>query len=193
MAIEKCGVHRSLIGFLFVSVLAVALSVGTRSDAAGPPTGINATIVNPTSSPVPVSLQGTGSGSNNVTVTNTTSNPVPVSVQAPTAPADPCQSLNVAKQSVTIPNVSPGLCQAIIPASNQTVHVCGFILDGGGFNLRVGTACDTSSASVALTINGTHSYAGPGTIFSAAPNNGVFLDTVGFQQAVSGVVTYTQP
>jgi hypothetical protein len=39
--------------------------------AAGPPSGLDVNVVNPASSPVPVTLQGTGAVTGNVTVTNT--------------------------------------------------------------------------------------------------------------------------
>jgi len=82
-------VPHSLIAVLCLSVLAVGLSVRV-SGAAGPPSGLDVNVTNnplpvsgsvavtnTTSNPVPVTLQGTSSGSNNVTVTNPASNPVP--------------------------------------------------------------------------------------------------------------------
>ena len=55
---------------LCMSVLAVTLSVpATR--AAGPPSGLDVNVVNTSSNPVPVTLQGAGTVSGSVAITNT--------------------------------------------------------------------------------------------------------------------------
>lgn len=90
--------------------------------AAGPPSGLEVLVVNPTASPVPVTLQGTGSVTGTVTVAN---NPMNVSVTN--------SSLNVSGTvAVTNPAgnpipvaVTPGaLTQLGQPASNLVTLVC---------------------------------------------------------------------
>lgn len=51
-------------------VLALSIVFGGAAVAAGPDPGLNVTVTNPTSQPVPVSIQGTGTISGAVTITN---------------------------------------------------------------------------------------------------------------------------
>src|SRR5438045_1023423 len=58
--------------FPMPSMIALILSVtGAGVWAAGPDPGLNVTVTNPPSSPVPVTLQGTSTVTGNVAVTNT--------------------------------------------------------------------------------------------------------------------------
>jgi len=75
MGTKQRMIHHSFVPVLCVSVLAIALSVSVSGVAPAQPTA-DVKVVNTTSNPVPVTLQGTSSGSNNVTVTNPASNPV---------------------------------------------------------------------------------------------------------------------
>jgi hypothetical protein len=72
MATKKRIVH--LLAVFCLSVLTVVLTARVSSAAGSAPV----TVVNTASSPVPVSVQGTGSITGSVTVTNPASNPVPV-------------------------------------------------------------------------------------------------------------------
>jgi len=110
---------------------------------------------------------------------------------------DPCQSATVAKQSVAIPYLIGSTANIeLIPPSNQGVHICGFLIDGGKFVLFYGGAFSCSWNPIVLfgptVTTGKNAYSGPGTIFSVPVNNALCLNTP-FGAAVSGVLTYTQP
>src|SRR6185437_3625835 len=111
---------------------------------------------------------------------------------------DPCQSSSVTKLSVPIDFGSVGPHE-LIPASNQSIHVCGFVVSsagGGLFRIEYGASC--SAGPVTALTGGMYmgsnvtpfSYSGPGTIFSVPAGNALCLDT---GIAIFGVVTYTQP
>jgi len=72
------------LGALAVTVLVLGLGpAGSPAFAAGPDPGINVTVTNPPSTPVPVTLQGTSSISGNVNVTNFPATQVTRDVLAP--------------------------------------------------------------------------------------------------------------
>jgi hypothetical protein len=94
-----------------------------------------------------------------------------------TSPADPCQSSAVVKHSVPMSIIDTGSPQVVelVPASSQTIHVCGFMaVSSGGLTFEYGSGLDCSTGTVALTGSlGTVTYSGPGTIFSVPANNGL--------------------
>jgi hypothetical protein len=122
-------------------------------------------------------------------------------IASATTPPDPCQSLNVVKDSVAVSINATGLGNIqLIPASTQSIHVCGFVIDGAnyGFVYGSGTKCSTRPVRLTGTLagQGVHSYSGPGTIFSIPANNAlcVNITSVGpFGTPLQGVLTYTQP
>lgn len=114
----------------------------------------------------------------------------------PTPVADPCQSASVAKQSVAISLLGSTESIELIAASNQGVHVCGFLIDGGRFLLFYGRGLNCSWNPVPLfgptVTTGKNAYSGPGTIFLVPQNNELCMSTPS-GSAVSGILTYTQP
>jgi len=124
---------------------------------------------------------------------------------APAPPADPCQSPNVAKQSVPISPAASGILVPLIPASSQTIHICGLVIDGANFFFAYGGTDPASTDNclvnpVVLTgmftsggasNDGIHAYSGPGSIFSVIPANNAFC--INATSPVAGVITYTQP
>jgi hypothetical protein len=138
----------------------------------------------------------------------------PVGPTGPSAVApiavDPCQSASVAKLSV--PVVAPG---ELVPASGQTIHVCGFALSVGGpcgvislgsppvipqasfsFEYGSGQACDTGTTSLTgpLLVSVVFAaYSGPGAIFSVPAGSALCMNQNTNCGPVQGVLTYTQP
>jgi hypothetical protein len=108
-------------------------------------------------------------------------------------PADPCQSAAVVKRSVAI-SVAAGV-GVLVPASSQTIHVCGFTATSGGnpflFEYGSGSACGTGTVNLTGELtNAPVSYSGPGTVFSVPKDNGLCVSA---NNPVTGVLTYTQP
>jgi hypothetical protein len=109
-------------GFTLIGLITVA-----TADAAGPDPGLNVVVNNPTSQPVPVTLQGTGSITGSVTVTNTpsvtvtntpnvtvanpASSPVPVTGTVTVVPPTPRTFF--ASLEAFIPG--PGLASFVVP------------------------------------------------------------------------------
>lgn len=113
-------------------------------------------------------------------------------------PADPCQSVDATKLSVPISTGSVGQI-ALVPASSQSIHVCGFAVSppgGGVFQFAYAPSCSAASLTslTGLMYMGSYvtplSYSGPGTIFSVPAGNALCLNT---GIPLFGVVTYTQP
>src|ERR1700736_4693748 len=93
----------------------------------------------------------------------------------PRPPADPCEpAATVTKSSVPL----TGTGGELIPASSQSVHICGFTVspapEGGGFFKFVygtGSACSVGTVPLTgfMTLGSQvtpFAYSGPGTIFS---------------------------
>ncbi len=112
-----------------------------------------------------------------------------------TTPPDPCQSASVAKRSVVvfIPQATTGNTE-LIPASSQSIHVCGFAIDGASFAFVYGSGVARSVSSVPLTApfsSDSHVYSGPGSVFSVPANDALCVNSAGL--TVRGVLTYTRP
>jgi hypothetical protein len=120
-----------------------------------------------------------------------------------TTPADPCQSAGVAKHSVpisvTVTEVAGNT--VLIPASGQSIHVCGFLVQGAPFSFLYGGGVACSASPVPLTGSPLYGwttaivYSGPGTVFSVPANNALclFTDCPGTTCGYQGVLTYTRP
>jgi hypothetical protein len=111
------------------------------------------------------------------------------------SPADPCQSADVAKQSVPVSTTALSGYVEIIPASSQTIHVCGFLADGAfGFLYGPGVNCSGGATVLGNVFSAfgsqAHSYSGPGSIFTIPANNALCVSLS--NTPVDGVVTYTQ-
>jgi hypothetical protein len=114
-------------------------------------------------------------------------------------PADPCLSSSVAKKSVPISTST--LDEALlVPASSRTIHVCGFLVQGGGAfvygALFEGSPCGSSRTDLTgfLQATGgpatTFSHGGAGTIFTVPANQSLCWDPV--IDPTDGILTYTQ-
>jgi hypothetical protein len=120
-----------------------------------------------------------------------------------TTPADPCQSSGVVKHSVAVSMASTVAGSTeLIPASSQSIHVCGFLLEGGNesFAFVYGRGVDCSVSPVPLTgmlsyAIPLHVYSGPGSIFSVPANDALCVNEtiLGINTHLSGIVTYTRP
>jgi len=159
MAIEKCGVPWSLIGLLFLGVFTIALSAATSSTAAP----INALIVNPPSSPVPVS--------GSVAVANPASNPVPtqnVGGGAATLVGQPVSKLVDLDCNTT--RVPPGPCVSKSTGSS-------FVVPSGQAFVATdlpwfATQTDVGQGNYGLVnLNSTNTQGGNSLAFVTAPND----------------------
>ena len=112
------------------------------------------------------------------------------------AQADPCQSSAVEKKSVLVNTMTAGEAQ-LIPASPQTIHVCGFLVDanaGFAFTYGSGVGCSVNRFLLTpffLVVNAPHAYSGPGTIFSVPADNNLCV-IQGGPGSVVGVLTYAR-
>lgn len=116
-----------------------------------------------------------------------------------TTPADPCQTSSVVKHSLAISlSTGVGVAQLIV-ASSQSIHVCGYSIDGSSFSFQYSSNSDCSTGAVQLTgvffnsNNPSHTYSGPGTVFSIPANNSLCLNSTTAPNEINGILTYTQP
>jgi hypothetical protein len=111
-------------------------------------------------------------------------------------PADPCQSADVAKQSVPVSTTALSGNVELIPASSRTIHVCGFLVDGSfGFVYGSGANCSMGFTPLSTVFSAfgsqAHSYSGPGSVFTVPANNALCVSLS--STPLGGVVTYAQP
>ena len=112
------------------------------------------------------------------------------------SPVDPCQSVDVPKQSVPVSTTALSGNFQLIPASSQTIHVCGFLVDGSfGFIYGSGANCSVGATLLSNVFSAfgsqAHSYSGPGSVFTVPANNALCVTLS--STLLGGVVTYTQP
>jgi hypothetical protein len=113
-------------GFTLIGLITVA-----TADAAGPDPGVNVIVNNPTSQPVPVTLQGTGSITGSVTVTNTPS--VTVTNTPNVTVVNPASSPVPVTGTVTVLPPTPRTFFASLEAFTPNSESAGFVLPNNAF------------------------------------------------------------